>query len=451
MATQNIPSELTLSTKEVPYFSEWFGEWCIEYRALDNLVLAVTKLDLASHLAAVGDRPSESDQMRNRQDSQGVAIVSIEGVMQKQASSMSSGMGSTVLARRAIRSAAADPNIGCIMLRVSSPGGTSAGTQELYDDVAKAATQKPVFGFCDDLCASAGYWAISPTKKIFANEAALVGSIGTYAVVQDLSQAAEKDGVKVHVVKAGAFKGTGIAGTQVTEEQLSDIQRTVNSRNEFFLRGVASGRKMSTAQVQAVADGRVHSAAEAVSLGLIDQVATFDQAFEEAKAAAADYFTSKSKPKGTRMSTEPIEKTFATAGELRAACPGATSDFILKCIETPTTLADAAQQWSKELSTANATLLAENASLVEANSALKTEVAGLKSQLEEASKLPMGRVGVPAMETPKSSTQSSGGTTYWGKVNELVQSGKTKPQAMSAVNREFPELRQALIAETNSK
>ncbi|MBK7804424.1 MAG: S49 family peptidase [Chloracidobacterium sp.] len=88
-----------------------------------------------------------------------------------------------------------------------------------------------------------------------------------------------KAGVTVHVLRAGSMKGFGTPGTEITDEGLASIQVIVNGLNTFFLDAVSEGRKMEIAQVAAIADGRVHLAAKAKEMGLIDAVSDFETAF----------------------------------------------------------------------------------------------------------------------------------------------------------------------------
>ena len=209
----------------------------------------------------------------------GIAVISITGALMKQRASFSRAT-STALLRRSIRSAAADRDIRGIMMVIDSPGGTVAGTGDLADDIAAAAGQKPVHAFFEDLAASAAYWVGSQANHVSANPTALVGSIGTFAVVHDLSKAADDAGIKVHVIKAGEFKGAGAPGSVVTDDQLAQMQIMVDGLNEHFLDGVASGRGMNRAQVNQLNDGRVHIAATAQELNLIDAVESFAAAFD---------------------------------------------------------------------------------------------------------------------------------------------------------------------------
>ena len=423
---------------EVPHLDQLLGVWAIQPEAADGLVSLLQRLDLQQHLINQKSGGS-SKEFAYRQDEGGVAVISLGGTLQKHASSFSAAT-STVLARRDIRSAAADDSIGSILLWIESPGGTSAGTQELADEIAAAGLKKPVHAFAEDLCASAAYWVGSQSQRFTANEAALIGSIGTFAVVQDLSGMAEKNGIVVHVVKAGDAKGTGVPGTKVTDEQLAEIQRLVDSRNDFFLRGVSNGRKMTTDQVRALADGRVHPANESVRLGLIDAVATFDSALAAAKDAARQHFSSKGKPQ--KMSTTAqSNESVATPKEIKAACPGVSSDFVLQSIEAGMTLAECKDAFFSDLAKQNAELTATNSKLTE-------ELATLKAS---ASK-PQSIGTQPLLESAANGSETaSAKESYFAKVKEIEATGKSRSEAMNMVNRAHPALRTAMVEEANAK
>lgn len=214
----------------------------------------------------------------------GLAMFSISGPMTKKTSSLSSGT-STVRLRREVRAALADPEVKGGFLVIESPGGSVAGTAELADDVAAFAIQKPLFAFVDDTGASAAYWVASQATRIYANRQALVGSIGTLMVLADMSRYAKNLGVEVLVFGSGGFKGAGTPGAEVTPEQKAYFQSLVDSLNANFLAAVQAGRGFSAEQLAAVTDARVHIAADALALGLIDAVGTLDEALSALQAA----------------------------------------------------------------------------------------------------------------------------------------------------------------------
>lgn len=431
------------SVASIPYLDQWVGTWAIEPSRMDALILAIQSTDLQLHIAKAGDvtRPRGS---AYRMDQDGVALISLEGTLQKHQASMSRAT-STVLARRDIRAAMNDDSIGAIQLHIDSPGGTVAGTEELVADIVEAGKRKPVFAHVSDLGASAAYWVASAAHRITATRSSLIGSIGTYAVVSDFSGFAAKEGVKVHVVRAGDFKGAGVPGTEVTAAQLAETQRIVDGLNQLFLDGVASGRKMSIERVKMVADGRVHIAGDAVSLGLIDAVQSFDQAFAAAVQVANK--STPSKRKGSQMSdTTPVttvSSAVATISQIEAACPGASKDFVINSLKAGRSLEQCRDAFAQELATELAT----------ANEQIKSLTAerdeAVKAKDEAESKLKQSTRGVTPLidskTTEKVSQDSSASDAFWSAVKDQQSKGMTRAKAIAAVNRQDPSLREAML------
>lgn len=361
---------------DAPFMAEYFGVWAVKEDFFRAAVERVSMMDLGLHVRTQRERIKQAGMgaggnslYRVVMADDGIALVDIRGSLMKQETSLDEST-STVAMRRSIRALASDDNVKGVMIRIESPGGTSAGTQELADDVAALATIKPVHVFIEDLGASAAYWISSQATFLSTNAQGWVGSIGTYATIYDCSAAAAKDGIKVHVVRAGEFKGAGTPGTEITDGQLAEWQRLVDQTNEFFLEGVAAGRGMSIDKVRLLNDGRVYIGADAKSKGLVDDVETFDAAFARLRSAVTggtkSNMKSKASPAGnvadgadatvtaqdtgkpldtdaevtkeTNMSqpnTAPAtsEPKPATMAELKAACPGAPSDFLVEQAE----------------------------------------------------------------------------------------------------------------------
>jgi signal peptide peptidase SppA len=253
--------------------AQHFGPWMIETQWFTQAVSAVKA---GTYKAAAADvvRDAAGSGERLYTNTNGVAVISIAGQITKGDSSF--GGASSVRTRNAVRKAVADDRVSSILLQIDSPGGTVAGTGDLAGDVAAANKRKPVYTYYEDLGASAALWIGLQARRVFANPTALIGSIGTVAVVEDSSGAMEKAGIKVHVISTGPYKGAFTDGAPVTDDQLADLQREVESLNEHFLAGVSAGRKMPLEQVRKLATGQCWIAAEAKTLGLIDEVASFD-------------------------------------------------------------------------------------------------------------------------------------------------------------------------------
>lgn len=223
--------------------------------------------------AGIASFRTAAEQLRNYEVTEsGVAVIRLEGILEKT---------QTAHVRSLLRNAIEDERVGGILLMVDSPGGTVAGTADLAASISSAAKVKPVHAFVEDLCASAAYWAASQALKVFANAStALVGSIGTYAVLVDSSAMADKAGIKVHVVRAGEYKGMGTPGTEITKSHLANMQHLVDAINSEFVKAIAVGRRMSASMIRHVADGRLHPAADAVRLRLIDGIQSIDKTIQ---------------------------------------------------------------------------------------------------------------------------------------------------------------------------
>jgi len=253
-------------------FAAHMGEWAIDPTYLAQALAAIK----AGTAPMIDPKAVVRDDVGYKTISNGVAAINIHGPLMKGVSKF--GGTSTVLTRKAIRQATQDDDIDTIVLHVDSPGGRVAGTMELAAEVRRAAAVKTVHAHIDDLGASAAYWSISGATTITANQMAQVGSIGTIAVLYDSSERMEKEGIKVHVISTGAFKGSGTPGTEITKADIAEFQKKVDEYNEFFLKGVSDGRKIPIEQVEQVADGRVYIASEARSLGLIDEIMSYEDA-----------------------------------------------------------------------------------------------------------------------------------------------------------------------------
>lgn len=262
--------------------------------------------------AAAGARPAYTAR-------DGVALIPIKGLMVKYP--LWYDETSTVAATVAVSQAAADKSVKAIMLVIDSPGGEVQGVAELADAIYSARSVKPVVAQVDGMAASAAYWAASQAGKVFAHQLDTVGSIGVYSLVMDDSAWAEKQGIKIHLVTTGEFKGAGEVGQAVTEAQLADRQRIVNTFFGAFKAGVSRGRGMDSAAVDRVADGRVWIGAENQRLGLIDGISDFSTTFKSLSASVATALSP-----DPRLSTRTAAARVAVAeAELKLTGPAAES------------------------------------------------------------------------------------------------------------------------------
>lgn len=217
----------------------------------------------------------------------GLAIFGIAGPIYKGLSKF--GGSSSVGTRKALQAMQADTEVEHILLVVDSPGGMVSGTDQLASDIANS--KKPVWVAADDQMASAAYWLATGAKRISANRAAEVGSLGVYAVIRDESKKLEKQGIKLHVVATGEQKGKLVAGSEIDEVALAEVRKSVEFSGQMFSQAIANGRKLSPEDVAKVFTGQSWPAHEALQLGLIDAVepleTTINLALSAIKAARA--------------------------------------------------------------------------------------------------------------------------------------------------------------------
>lgn len=176
--------------------------------------------------------------------------------------------------------AAEDDSVKAILLRVDSPGGTVAASEEISAYVK--ASKKPVVVSIGDIGASGAYMVSSQADEIIAMPGSAVGSIGVISEIPNVSKLLGKVGVEFQVITAGKNKDTGSPFRPLTKEERNLIQGEVDEAYDQFIDIVASGRKMERSKVESLATGWVWSGAKAKELGLIDTIGTYDDALEAA-------------------------------------------------------------------------------------------------------------------------------------------------------------------------
>ena len=173
-----------------------------------------------------------------------------------------------------------DENNKGIILYVDTPGGGVYESDELYLKIKEyqEKTQRPIYSSMATMAASGGYYISAPCDKIIANRNCWTGSIGvTMGSYLDFSELLEKYGVKVNTITSGANKAMGSSLEPMTDEQKAIFQSLVDEAYEQFAGIVADGRDMPMEKVYEVADGRIYTAKQALELGLIDAIGTYEE------------------------------------------------------------------------------------------------------------------------------------------------------------------------------
>jgi protease IV len=176
------------------------------------------------------------------------------------------------------------PNVRSVVVRINSPGGGVAASQEIYEAIKKfrAESKKKVVVSMASVAASGGYYIACGADRIFANPGTITGSIGVIAEWYNYGDLLRWAKLQSVVIKSGTFKDAGSPTRPLTEEERALFQNLISNMYGQFVSAVASSRKMNEEQVKKLADGRVYTGLEAKSGGLIDAIGTYQDALAEA-------------------------------------------------------------------------------------------------------------------------------------------------------------------------
>lgn len=172
--------------------------------------------------------------------------------------------------------------IRAVVLRVDSPGGVVAPSQEICEEVRKFAAKKKIVVSMGSLAASGGYYVSAPATLIYANPGTLTASIGVILKLSNIETLMDRIGIKSHTLKTGKYKDSGSPLRKLSADDRAMLQSVIDSTHEQFVRAVASGRKLPIQQVRSIADGRILTGEQALALKLVDRLGTLQDAIEEA-------------------------------------------------------------------------------------------------------------------------------------------------------------------------
>ena len=177
---------------------------------------------------------------------------------------------------RQFRKARKDDSVQAVLLRINSPGGSAAATQEAAAELQKLKNSgKPVVVSMGDTAASGAYWLAAYGDKIYANPSTITGSIGVYMSYYDVQGLSEKLGVHEEKIKSGPHKDIFSPFRPMTDEERKLTQQMVDDMYEQFVAVVAKQRHMDGATVRSLADGRVFTGVQAKEAGLVDELGNY--------------------------------------------------------------------------------------------------------------------------------------------------------------------------------
>jgi protease-4 len=159
-----------------------------------------------------------------------------------------------------------------VILHINSPGGTTAGSEQLYDALVRLKAKKPLVVVVEGLAASGGYITAIAADHIIAKQTSLVGSIGVLFQIPNVTELMKTVGVKIEEVKSSPLKAAPNGFEPTSPEARAALDALVKDSYAWFRGLVKERRGMDDALLEKVADGRVFTGRQAVELKLIDQL-----------------------------------------------------------------------------------------------------------------------------------------------------------------------------------
>jgi protease-4 len=230
-------------------------------------------------VVVVCNRTSRRVGAAGRSSSNEVAVIYLTGQIGFGDSSSLTGSSGSDQTMRDLERATDDPGLKAVVLRIDSPGGSPAASQELNNEVQRLKESgKKVVVSCGDMAASGGYYVAVAADKIVADPSTLTGSIGVISTVPNLQDLYSKIGYKQQVFKSGPYKDMLSPARPITPEEAEIMQGIIDDTYGQFVQAVANGRGLTVDQVRKLADGRVYTGAQAKQIGLVDELGGLHEA-----------------------------------------------------------------------------------------------------------------------------------------------------------------------------
>lgn len=171
-----------------------------------------------------------------------------------------------------------DDSVKGVLLRVDSPGGGAAASQELHEAIVRLQRKKPVVAYMGSVAASGGLMVAVAAPVVVANPSAVTGSIGVKMDIAQVQGLMQKLGVGQETLTTGKYKDAGSPFKAMTEQERSYLQGVLDDMHQQFVALVAKSRNLPLEKVLAIADGRIFTGREALALGLVNALGGQDAA-----------------------------------------------------------------------------------------------------------------------------------------------------------------------------
>ncbi len=323
----------------------WAGSEATYVAAEDSHKLKAQMMQAGTYGVSAGSKDDEDeDQPRLLSIEDGVATITIHGGLNNDSDSWWNEYVGAVgypEIREALVAAASDPEVKEILLDISSGGGAVEGVADTANLIRLISDRvKPVTTFGDTMC-SAAMWLGASAGKVYAGKASLVGSIGVLCVHKEMAEAYKQAGIGVNVIRAGSEKALANSHEKLSDKGRAQIQKVVDASYGVFIDHISAMRNVSYVVAdQVMGQGKEFIGAEAVDVGLVDAINSFDQVMGLLKSKAIDssnnFMDNRGKPNrsiigqaGTNLSGEPDmgvkNKQALTEQDIAALAAGASA------------------------------------------------------------------------------------------------------------------------------
>jgi len=212
----------------------------------------------------------------------GLAIIYVDGDMVDGRSQTIPLLGTRLVGSytiaESLKKARENPRVGAVVLRVETGGGSAMAADVIYREIQLTTAVKPVIVSMGTSAASGGYYISAPGTRVFANPLSITGSIGIFYGKADVAELMRRIGVNVEVYKTAPRADAESIFRPFTPEEHVELQRKVAQFYDVFLTRVASGRKLTKAEVNEVGQGRVWTGQQALEHKLVDELGGLRQA-----------------------------------------------------------------------------------------------------------------------------------------------------------------------------
>lgn len=265
-------------------------ELAYEGQALDKLRQLTGKtggeaIPQVSISVYAGEAQKAADRAQHGKDK--IALVYAEGaIIEGEGQAMAEGEVAGDRFARLLRKLEQRKDVKAVVLRVNSPGGSAEASEVILNELRQFKTNRPVVVSMGTVAASGGYFISMAASRIFAEPSTITGSIGVFGLEANLKKLANDHGITFDTVKTGALADLGTLSRPMTPEEQTVIQNLVDHVYGQFVERVAQCRGLTTNRVDELAQGRVWSGADALKVGLVDELGGLELAVAAAAKAA---------------------------------------------------------------------------------------------------------------------------------------------------------------------